>query len=590
MTNFTDRRSPAPQAVHQSRKGRGLRWFRGFILICAWALSFACSAQKTGQAAPTNWDLDQKSKTMLNVLMLSDSLIRGDLGAAKNAAHALADLTPSPSVYLENAALFLSLHDTAEAEKFIAEGLEKFPDNPPLTLLQAQLYAQSGDREGAVNLLAGYLRKYPKGPADKDSKADLNEVRLWLARLYLANKKPDEALKVVRAIPDKERKAPAMLLESRILYTQKKTKEAKAVLSGLVKKEPRLQEAWLALAAFAEDVKDYKEAASAYRKVLDIDPENNESRLRLVDALIKESKPDEALEAARDKAASPESRLDAVALFMEERLFDQAGALLRELKDTPGAPDEVNFYLAALMYEKERNLPEALRLLDAIPGDSQARPKALRMKVLLLLENGDMEKAIETADAARGEFPDDPDNFMFLSQLYARNKDFSKAESVIREAVAKWPDQPELLFSLGSILDVTGKKDQAMRIMEEILLINPDHSGALNYIGYTLAERGQDLPRALELINKALKTEPNASHIVDSLAWAHYKSGNYQEAWKAIQRCIELGANDPTIWEHYGDIALALGKKTEASKAYKDALDLDPENPDALRAKLDSIK
>jgi len=38
------------------------------------------------------------------------------------------------------------------------------------------------------------------------------------------------------------------------------------------------------------------------------------------------------------------------------------------------------------------------------------------------------------------------------------------------------------------------------------------------------------------------------------------------EAWASIQRAVEIVTDDPTIWEHYGDIAKAARKKDKAAR------------------------
>jgi len=47
---------------------------------------------------------------------------------------------------------------------------------------------------------------------------------------------------------------------------------------------------------------------------------------------------------------------------------------------------------------------------------------------------------------------------------------------------------------------------------------------------------------------------------------------------------------DPTIWEHYGDIAKAQGNKKEAGKGYRKALEMNHPNKQDLERKLDELK
>ena len=126
--------------------------------------------------------------------------------------------------------------------------------------------------------------------------------------------------------------------------------------------------------------------------------------------------------------------------------------------------------------------------------------------------------------------------------------------------------------------------------MEALIARNPRNAKALNYVGYTLAEENRDLQRALELITTALKETPEADYILDSLAWVQYRLGQFELAWVTIQRSLAAGGDDPTIWEHYGDIALALKKNAEAIRGYTKALSKKTANAEAIRTKLAKIK
>ena len=164
------------------------------------------------------------------------------------------------------------------------------------------------------------------------------------------------------------------------------------------------------------------------------------------------------------------------------------------------------------------------------------------------------------------------------------------ALKVAREAVKTWPDNTDLAFLLGSLLDETGDKKGAFTVMEGILTSHPDNYQALNYVGYTLAEESRELERAVKLLVRANELSPDQAYIVDSLAWALFKSGRLEEALSEIRRAVKLGDQvDPSIWEHYGDIAQRMGLKDEARKAYQKALDLKPANAETLRQRLSTL-
>ena len=102
--------------------------------------------------------------------------------------------------------------------------------------------------------------------------------------------------------------------------------------------------------------------------------------------------------------------------------------------------------------------------------------------------------------------------------------------------------------------------------------------GGLNYLGYMWAERGENLARALELIQKAVDLDPGNGAYLDSLGWTYFQLGKLDLARKSLQTAFELSPDDPTIEEHLGDLGEKLGEIGKARAHWKRALTLKPED------------
>ena len=109
------------------------------------------------------------------------------------------------------------------------------------------------------------------------------------------------------------------------------------------------------------------------------------------------------------------------------------------------------------------------------------------------------------------------------------------------------------------------------------LKYRPNHPSILNYLGYSWVEKGLQLDRAQEMIEKAVKLRPRDGYIIDSLGWALYRSGNIKGAVKHLERAVQIRPQDPTINDHLGDIYWAIGRKNEATFQWNRALILNPE-------------
>jgi Flp pilus assembly protein TadD len=177
-------------------------------------------------------------------------------------------------------------------------------------------------------------------------------------------------------------------------------------------------------------------------------------------------------------------------------------------------------------------------------------------------------------------------------EILAAQKRYAEAETMAAEALAQRPDDIDLAYSHASFIELQGRRDEALALMEALLERAPDNASLLNYIGYTLADAGRDLDRSLQLLLRAVEISPDTDYMLDSLAWACYRLGDYPEAWRHIRRALSLSGEqilDATIWDHYGDIALAVGNREEARRGWQNALEMEPEDPAAIRGKLDSL-
>ncbi|EAQ04455.1 TPR domain protein [Pseudooceanicola batsensis HTCC2597] len=115
------------------------------------------------------------------------------------------------------------------------------------------------------------------------------------------------------------------------------------------------------------------------------------------------------------------------------------------------------------------------------------------------------------------------------------------------------------------------------------LKLNPEHPRVLNYLGYSLVEKQQKLAEALSMIERAAKARPDSGYILDSLGWALYRLGRYDDAVGHMERAAELMPVDPVVTDHLGDVYWAVGRYLEAEFQWSRALSFAPDTDDAER-------
>jgi tetratricopeptide (TPR) repeat protein len=141
------------------------------------------------------------------------------------------------------------------------------------------------------------------------------------------------------------------------------------------------------------------------------------------------------------------------------------------------------------------------------------------------------------------------------------------------EKLSKTDDERENIhFMRGAMYEKMKRYDQSEAEFRKVLELNPDSAAALNYLGYTLADRNVRLNEALEMIQKAVEKEPTNSAYLDSLGWVYYRLGRYEEAEDYLKRSIARFSKDPTVHDHLGDVYLKQGKLKEAIEHWQISL------------------
>lgn len=500
-------------------------------------------------------------------------------GQAAEALDRLIAAQPQPGLYLEKAGLYtFNRQQVGTAKAIVKEGLERFPGDKNLRLSLVNLYAAEQRFDAAASVLEEYLAA---NPGDQGA-------AVFLARLFLDKNEPARALSVLEAIPGEARDLEMLQIAGRALAQTGRTREARQALEQALALEPANVETLAELAYVLELDKDFKGAEKAYERILDLGDPSPEVRLRLIHLNLELGNPNRAKDLALGGSKPQAFLLEAAKLFLNRKHYAQAGAVLDELDPATQTRADVLFYRAAVAFEGGGDAGKALGYMDQVPEGSPLAERAIGFRMHLLSLLGRQDEALALAAKSKVRFPQSREIILAEAGLYEDAKDFPKALEALDAALALWPEDIEILYRKGVLLDRAGERPKAMEIMEAIIAREPDNPDALNYVGYTLAEENRDLDRALVLVKSALGQKPDSAFIIDSLAWVYFKQGKKDEAWKEIRKAAS-GAEDPTIWEHYGDIALALGKKEEARKAFQKALKLKPDHEDRVRQKLKAL-
>lgn len=180
------------------------------------------------------------------------------------------------------------------------------------------------------------------------------------------------------------------------------------------------------------------------------------------------------------------------------------------------------------------------------------------------------------------------DGWIYLAAAYREMDSVDAAVGALRRGLpncAESQDKIRLLYALGSVEERAGRFDSAVTVFQQLLAIDSLYAPALNYLGYMLAERGEQLSYAQGLIERALAEDSANGAFLDSYGWVLFKQGRYDQALVQLLKAAEYITTDAVVFDHLGDVYRALGNEAEARRYFRKGLDIDPKNA-AIEEKL----
>jgi len=262
----------------------------------------------------------------------------------------------------------------------------------------------------------------------------------------------------------------------------------------------------------------------------------------------------------------------------------QAYAASKDLKSAIGTleeilDDEPRVASALAQYQEDAGL-----YLDAAASYTLAlavQPNNRQFKVkriAVLLEAKEYGRAAGFAGDARKQHPEEPTFPRLQGRALFDSGDRSGGISVLESAVKAFPKDTATMFTLADVYADAGRSMDAERLLRQVLAAEPTNANALNYLGYMLATRGEQLDEAVRLVRRALEAEPENGAYLDSLGWAYFRKGDLDEAEKYLVSAAQKLPENSEIQDHLGDLHARKGRLAEAIAAWTRALKGDGED------------
>ncbi|MFP3941540.1 MAG: tetratricopeptide repeat protein [Thermoanaerobaculia bacterium] len=497
-------------------------------------------------------------------------LRRGEAEAAAEVFQDVVRETPGyRPVYRMLAEALLQSGQKDAAAEALREVLEGEPEAESARVSLAEILAEQGDHAGAAEVLQ-------QAPAPLES----TDARTRLAtELYLSGDL-DASLRELDAlaadVPDSRY---VQLLRGLVLSAQARNEEALATLEPLVGDGPGEADLAVTVSELLLRQEREEEAVDLLSRTVRRLESQESSGDEAVDARLALAR----LYAGLDRWAEVEAT---VAPVLEEGIAGQQGLeavllqsdALVEQGRGEAALDSLERAGAAAAGTGQDSGAEAR-------APVQAQLEAKRAELLARL--GRDGEALAILMAAAGDEP--PEAFLDVVEALHRADRFEETIPALRDFIADRPESTPGRFLLAAAQERAGRRGEAEETLSALVADQPDFHPALNYLGYMWIEEGENLDRAMELVDRAVKLDPDNGAYIDSLGWGYYQLGRYEDAREALERAARL-VQDPTIYEHLGDVYAALGRPEEARRAYRRAVELEADDPEAVERKLSALE
>jgi len=484
---------------------------------------------------------------------LEFQLAGGNLAGALDASREWARLAPSDvEATSTELALAAANGQTAGLATALRKRIDGSADKPAAIAQSLGVLGRLNDRRLALRILDESLspgvRKLP-------------EAHLALADVAQAagdyDRAATEARAALLAAPGSEAAAQRVLEYGARVDPHRAEIEARAFLA----KHPDARKLHLALAGQMADRGDYDAALAELQAMSRRSPEDFDLLFMQAQLAYKAGRKDQARTLLQQYLEVQDQRQEAIA----------PGAT------DAGAAEADARVLLSRIAEDQGRYDEAIAQLGKIddPGlrySAQMRQAALRAK------QGRVDEALSMVDAAQPRDEDDQAQGVLTKAQILRDADrIDQAIATLEAANQAQPDTVEIKYELAMLYERQGRYNELETQLRQVIALDPDHAHAYNALGYTLADRNQRLPEALDLITQALELLPDDPFILDSMGWVKFRMGDKQAAAEYLSRAYAQRP-EADIAAHLAEVLWAQGKRQQAQELLQAGFKKDPKN------------
>lgn len=232
--------------------------------------------------------------------------------------------------------------------------------------------------------------------------------------------------------------------------------------------------------------------------------------------------------------------------------------------------------LLANIFETREMYKEANDVYNEISNTSPAYYMAQYKKSENLRNMSDYKGSELLLKSLIEDYPNDYQTLLDLGDTMRLQDKFKDSVKYYRKALNKFPEQVggmwQLYYAMGISFERMNEWTSSELCMLKALELSPNNVLAQNYLGYSWLKQGKNIEEAFSMVASAYNQAPYNSSITDSLGWAFYQLGMFDQAIVYLEKAAESAPSSAVINDHLGDAYWQGGRKNEARFQWNHAL------------------
>ncbi|MBX3601087.1 MAG: PEP-CTERM system TPR-repeat protein PrsT [Rubrivivax sp.] len=504
------------------------------------------------------------------------------------------------------AAAHAQLGEFDRAQDALASALAVRPEYAPATLVKARLSVMGDDVEGAIRLLDSLLARDPSHEHAGRAKGDLlwlvkgdKAGALELHRRVLTAHPRSVGShssvitilfgdgKTAEARQQFERMkaaAPAhpesLYYEAQFAYVDKDLRRTRELTDLVLVAAPNHSKALELAAATEFALGNHVQAQAFAERALKAVPGLVLARQIQARSLQRSGKPERAMAALQPLLANAD--VDGPTLALAGELAMQTGAIQQAeawfKRAAQVAPGNARVQTAAALSRLYAGADaSAIRELEVIAAGDQGTHADLALISARIAQN-DADRALKAIDALQAKTPSQPLPDQLRGQVLVSKRDVEGARRAFQAALAKDARYLPAVNALAAIDMSIGKPEAARKRLTDFLKLDPKNAQAVLALSAVAEGSGAEPGEVLRHLGDAVKADPTDPDTHRALVKHHLRAGDRASALTAAQQANAALPNDLVMMELLGQVQIVGGNPQQAVSTFRRLASLQPEN------------